>query len=57
MALILSSMVSWMQGVTPGYAVRNFLSAMFVKLFNRHGLVAQPTAKCDFLGNTARQLH
>jgi hypothetical protein len=28
---------------------------MLVKLFNRHGLVPQPTAKCDFLSNTARQ--
>jgi hypothetical protein len=43
------------QDVTPGYAVRNFLPAMLVKLFNRHGLVPQPTAKCDFLSNTARQ--
>jgi hypothetical protein len=41
------------QDVTPGYAVRNFLPAMF-KLFNRHGLVPQPSAKSNFLGNTAR---
>jgi hypothetical protein len=44
------------QDVTPGYAVRNFLPATLVKLFNRHGLVPQPTAKCDFLSNAARQL-
>src|SRR5262249_55894064 len=38
-----------------GHTVRDFLAAMLVKLFNGHGLVPQPAAKRDFLGNIARQ--
>jgi hypothetical protein len=41
------------QDMTPGYAVRNFLPAMVVKLFNRDGLVPQ---QCPFFSRSSPKL-